>query len=76
MTRKVDQIIETLVKAGKELDKTPAQVAFAWILDHPEITAAITGPDKPEHVEEVCGSLCWALPTEVREQLDAVSTTE
>ena len=76
MTRKVDQIIETLVKAGKELDKTPAQVAFAWILDHPEITAAITGPDKPEHVEEVCGSLSWALPTEVREQLDAVSTTE
>ena len=76
MTRKVDQIIETLVKAGKELDKTPAQVAFAWILDHPEITAAITGPDKPEHVEEVCGSLGWALPTEVREQLDAASTTE
>jgi len=76
MTRKVDQIIETLVKAGKELDKTPAQVAFGWILDHPEITAAITGPDKPEHVEEVCGSLGWALPTEVRERLDAVSTTE
>jgi len=76
MTKQVDEIVATLIQAGKNLDKTPAQVAFAWILDHPEITAAITGPDRPEHVEEVCGGIGWTLPEEIREQLDTVSTPE
>lgn len=76
MTKKVDTIIDTLIKSGKELGKTPAQVAFAWLLDHPEITAAITGPDKPAHVEEVCGGTGWVLPAEIRTRLDEVSVPD
>jgi len=49
MTPAVDHLIATLIDVAAELGRTPAQVAFAWILDHPEVTTAMTGPDLPEH---------------------------
>jgi aryl-alcohol dehydrogenase-like predicted oxidoreductase len=73
MTECVDGVVQTLVDIGAELGKTPAQVAFAWILDHAEITAAISGPDLPEHIEEVCGAVGWQLDEEARSKLDEVS---
>ena len=74
LTKERDEVIQTLIDVAGELGKTPAQVAFAWILDHPEITSAITGPDLPEHVAEVCGAVGWSLPPELRKRLDDVST--
>lgn len=74
MTKERDAIIQTLIDVAEELGKTPAQVAFAWILDHPEITSAITGPDLPEHMAEVCGAVGWTLPPALRKRLDDVST--
>ena len=74
MTESVDGVVQTLIDIAAELGKTPAQVAFAWILDHPEITAAISGPDLPEHIEEVCGSVGWQLDKEARDKLDEVSS--
>ncbi len=76
MTDRVDRLIATLIDLAAALGKTPAQLAFAWILDHPEITAAITGPDLPEHVEEVCGGTGWELPDEIRSKLDEASAPE
>ena len=72
MTEAADHVVQTLIDIAADLDKTPAQVAFAWILDHPEITAAITGPDLPEHVEEVCGATGWQLDPQARQKLDEV----
>ena len=74
MTESVDGVVQTLTDIAAELGKTPAQVAFAWILDHPEITATISGPDLPEHIEEVCGSVGWQLDKEARDKLDEVSS--
>ena len=60
--------------------------AFVWrlfrqhplmrLLGHPEVTAAISGPDQPEHIEEVCGSVGWSLPEEARMRLDDLSAPE
>ena len=76
MTEQVDTIVQTLINIGSEHDRTPAQVAVAWILDHPEITAPIHGADFPEHVDEVFGSADWRLPPEARSALDEVSKVE
>ena len=76
MTEKVDGIVQRLVDIGAGHDKTPAQVALAWILDHPEITAPIVGPDLPEHVADALGAVDWRLAPEDREALDAVSAVE
>ena len=48
MTERVDQIMQTLADVGARHGRTPAQVAIAWILDHPGITAPILGADLPE----------------------------
>lgn len=76
MTPAVDHLIATLIDVATELGRTPAQVAFAWILDHPEVTAAMTGPDQPVHVEEVCGGAGWKLPAEIRRKLDEASAPD
>ncbi len=76
MTEQVDSIVQTLTDLGVKYDRTPAQVAVAWILDHEEVTAPILGPDLPEHVEEVCGAVGWRLEREDRALLDEISTPD
>ena len=76
MTERVDQIVQTLIEIGTRHNHTPAQVAIAWILDHPEITAPILGADQPEHVDEAFAALDWPLPPEERKTLDDVSAVE
>jgi aryl-alcohol dehydrogenase-like predicted oxidoreductase len=56
-----------------ELDKTPAQVAVAWVLSHPEVTCAISGADTIAQLDDVRGALEWELPGDLRQRLDAVS---
>jgi aryl-alcohol dehydrogenase-like predicted oxidoreductase len=73
MTERVDAIIEKVVEIAGDNGKTPAQVSVAWILDHEEVSSAMMGPDLPEHVDEVCGALDWALSADERQALDAVS---
>lgn len=67
------QVIETVRHIAAERDKTPAQVATAWILSHPEISAVIIGPDTPEQAEESAGAIGWALTVDERAALDEVS---
>lgn len=67
------RVIPVLLEAAQELGKTPAQVALAWVLAHPEVTCAITGGDTVEHLQDNIGALGWDLPTEWKQQLDAAS---
>ena len=76
MTERVDGIVQCLVDIGHRHDKTPAQAAVAWILDHPEITAPILGPDLPEHVVDALGAADWRLEPEDRKALDELSAVE
>jgi aryl-alcohol dehydrogenase-like predicted oxidoreductase len=69
-------VIETLQHVARARGATPAQMAFAWLLDHPEVTAPITGADAPELVDEVFGALDIVLTPEERQALDAVSQWE
>ena len=53
--------IATLFEVADELGKTPAQVALAWVLSHPEVTVAITGGDTVAHLEDNIGGVGWTL---------------
>ncbi len=68
-------VIEAVRDIGSELGKSPAQVALAWVLSHPEVTVAITGGDTVEHVEDNVGAVGWELPQEARGRLDSVSAS-
>lgn len=67
------EVLHAVQDLAGELGKTPAQVAIAWLLSHPEVTCAISGPDTPEHLDDVLGAYGWELPDEARRRLDEAS---
>ena len=67
------QVITTVRRLADELGKTPAQLALAWVISHPEITVAISGADTIEHLNDNIGAVAWRLDDSIREQLDTVS---
>ncbi|RIK34298.1 MAG: hypothetical protein DCC55_33320 [Chloroflexi bacterium] len=69
----VSEVVTSLHQAAAELGKTPAQVAIAWVLSHPEITCAISGADTVDQLNDVLGGVGWELPSETRQRLDDVS---
>jgi aryl-alcohol dehydrogenase-like predicted oxidoreductase len=69
----VSEVVTALHETAAELGKTPAQVAIAWVLSHPEITCAISGADTVEQLNDVLGGVGWVLPADVRQRLDDVS---
>ncbi|MCI0438492.1 MAG: aldo/keto reductase [Chloroflexi bacterium] len=73
MSGQVAEVVKALRESASELGKTPAQVALAWVLSHPEVTVAILGGDNIEHLEDNVGAVGWQLPAEIRARLDEVS---
>jgi voltage-dependent potassium channel beta subunit len=61
---------------AEELGLTRAQLALAWALSHPEVTSAITGATRPEHVEENVAAADMDLPSEARKALDRLFPAE
>ena len=76
MTSKVGRVIEEIVHIAEGRGKTPVQVAIAWLLSHPELSAVIIGPDTPTQVEENVGGTGWKLTREERARLDELSASE
>jgi len=73
MSGATGQVITTLKRLAAELGKTPAQLAVAWVLSHPEVTVVISGSDTIEQLDDTLGGVGWELDTAVRDELDEVS---
>jgi aryl-alcohol dehydrogenase-like predicted oxidoreductase len=69
-------IAQKVVEEAKQLGRTPAEVALAWVLAHPAVTAAIVGLRSADQVAGVRGALEWKIPAEVRLRLDQASQME
>lgn len=57
LSERGDRVVAALVGLAQARGATPAQLALAWLSDHPEVTAPIVGADRPEHVDEALGAL-------------------
>jgi len=53
----VGEVITSLIALAGDLGKTPAQLAIAWVLSHPEISVAIIGADTTEQFDDVLGGV-------------------
>ena len=73
LSERGEQVIEKLIDIAAARDATPSQIAMAWILAHPEVTAPIIGPDLPEHVVDAVAALDINLTEEERRSLDDLS---
>ena len=76
LSEQADRVVQRLTDLATQRGTTPAQMAFAWLLDHPEVTAPIAGADHPEYVDEVFGAMEIKLTQEERQTLDAASAWE
>ncbi len=61
---------------ARSLGKTAAQAAIAWVLAHPEVACALTGPRRLAHLEENLGGSGWRLPAEALAGLEALFARE
>lgn len=55
------ELVEGLRAIAERHGKSPAQLAVAWVLRRPEVTAAIVGARKPSQIEETLGAADWEL---------------
>lgn len=62
------QVVDVLRDIGNRHGRTPGEVAIAWTLRRPEVTAAIVGMRSPEQVNGVVGAADFRLsPEEIAE---------
>lgn len=69
-----DAVLATLDRLADKHAATPAQVALAWIMAQPGITAPIASATSPAQLEELAGAVTLALDSDDLAALDAAST--
>src|SRR5579863_7392775 len=63
--RPADQaVLEALKKVAAQRGEAPAQVAIAWLLSKPAVTAPIVGVTKPHHLEDPLNAIESPLSAE------------
>jgi aryl-alcohol dehydrogenase-like predicted oxidoreductase len=67
------RILESLDKVAHELKAKPAQVALAWLMARPSITAPIASATKVEQLKELVEATRLDLPASAIEKLNQVS---
>jgi voltage-dependent potassium channel beta subunit len=68
--------VKKLTTIADSLDITMSQLALAWILRRSEISAAIIGATKPEHVEENVKASDITLSNDILEQIEDILDNE
>jgi len=64
------QIVDRVVELGARHGVSPAQIALAWILSQPGVTAPIIGASKMKHLEEAVAALEIELSDEEKTYLE------
>ena len=63
-------LVERLREIAQKHGRTPGEVAIAWTLRHPAITATIVGARKPEQIDELIGAATFRLSNDEIAELD------
>jgi aryl-alcohol dehydrogenase-like predicted oxidoreductase len=64
-------VVDAVVEVAQERGVKPAQVALAWLLAKPGVTAPIIGATKLQHLEDALGALDLELSDEEIKRLEA-----
>jgi len=67
-------VLERIRSVAKSAGIPLSQLALAWIMKNPAVTAPIVGGSKPEHVEQACQALEIDISEENRRKLDEATT--
>ena len=72
MNDPVLEAVQGLLPIAADLGITPAQLAVAWVLANPNVSAAIIGASRPEQVAENAAASGIEIPPEALERIDEV----
>jgi aryl-alcohol dehydrogenase-like predicted oxidoreductase len=64
------KLVERLTEIGEQHGKSPAEVAIAWTLRHPAVTAAIVGGRRPDQVDGIIGAATFRLSEDEIEEIE------
>jgi aryl-alcohol dehydrogenase-like predicted oxidoreductase len=67
-----DRVVDCVEQVAKNRGVPPAQVALAWLLHKPGITAPIVGASKPHHLQDAVAAVSLKLSNEEISQLESV----
>jgi aryl-alcohol dehydrogenase-like predicted oxidoreductase len=65
------EVAQVVVDLAKQRDLKPAQIALAWLLDHPGVTAPIIGATKLTHLDDAIAAVDVTLSAEEIAHLEA-----
>jgi aryl-alcohol dehydrogenase-like predicted oxidoreductase len=65
------EVVQAVRKVAEDIDRKPAEVALAWLLSRPGVTAPIIGATKIDHLETAVKALEVKLSPEQVEALEA-----
>jgi len=65
------KVVEAVAKVAKARGVAPAQVALAWVLSHPGISAPIVGASRPGHLDDALAAVELKLSDAERAELEA-----
>ena len=63
-------MVDAVAEVATERGVPPAQVALAWLLHRPGVTAPIVGVTRPSHLEDAVAALSVELTRQETEQLE------
>jgi aryl-alcohol dehydrogenase-like predicted oxidoreductase len=67
------RILKALDEVAKEFNATPAQIALAWLMEKPAVTAPIASATNVQQLDELMGAARITLDGEAMAKLDAAS---
>jgi aryl-alcohol dehydrogenase-like predicted oxidoreductase len=70
------KIVDALVEVSKQLGRPPAEVALNWVATQPGVTSTILGMTKVAQLDSNLASLNFAIPADLRTQLDKASALD
>ena len=67
-----DRVAECVSQVAQDRGAPPAQVALAWLLQKPGVTAPIVGASKPHHLQDAVAALSLKLKQTEIDRLESV----
>jgi aryl-alcohol dehydrogenase-like predicted oxidoreductase len=65
------ELVDLLEEIGAEHGRSPGEVAIAWTLRHPAVTAAIVGGRRPDQVDGIIGAAGFRLGEDELDRIEA-----
>jgi aryl-alcohol dehydrogenase-like predicted oxidoreductase len=63
-------VVDEVCAVAAEHDVSPAQVAIAWLLSKPSVTAPVVGATQLRHIDEAMGAVELELSEQERSRLE------